>query len=90
MIKMSLEGTIFPERKELKNIRMLIFPKGYLGLELITYGLFILMILFLDIYGCIFSLIAGVIFILVGINIQLNISLENDAKDINKDRKNIK
>lgn len=70
---MGLEGTIFPERKEPKNIRLLFFPRGYLGLELISYGLFLLTLLFFNIYGCVFSLLASIVFISIGIIIQLNI-----------------
>ena len=75
-----LEGNVFPERKELKNIRLLFFPKGYLGIELIMYGMMLLTLLFFGIYGGMMSFLGGIIFIAVGFVIQLNIMNENPVK----------
>ena len=62
---------MFPKPEELKNLRLLFFPRGLAGLELICYGIFILLLLFLGIYGGVFSFLAGIIFIAVGFQIQI-------------------
>lgn len=71
---MSLKGTIFPKGKELKDISLLFFPKGYLGLELICYGMLILFLLFFNIFGGMLSFIVGFALICVGSEIQLRIT----------------
>ncbi|GAH45472.1 unnamed protein product, partial [marine sediment metagenome] len=53
---------------------------GYLGIELIMYGMILLTLLFFGIYGSVMSFLVGIIFISVGIVIQLNISGEKPEK----------
>lgn len=73
---------MFPKPEELRNVSLFFCPRGFAGLELISYGLFILFLLFMGIYGNVFSFLAGITFIAVGFRIQIISSCYKKRDDI--------